>query len=88
MSRLDSGVTEYVHCQAVVDVFFPVGKNGVAYENCNQCFYFVESTQRCALTKEKSAFPNQYVGDCCPLKPVNISDDGEIMTTKEKEFYE
>ena len=84
MAFLDSGVVEYVHCQATVDVFFPVDNRGNADISCNQCFFFRRNYQTCGLNGEVCQYPNKYVGSCCPLKPVeeennNNTTEGESV---------
>ena len=69
MDGFESGVSSYVHARAIVDVFFPVDKRGNAEINCFQCYYFRRNYQTCGLNGEIVAFPNKFVGQCCPLKP-------------------
>ena len=78
MAHLDSGVTAYVHAQALVDVYFPVDSRGNEDISCRQCyFYRGDSSNRCGLNHEVCAYPNKYVGDGCPLYRVD-DDTGEI----------
>lgn len=71
MAQLDSGVSDYVHCQATVDVFFPIDRRGNADISCNQCFFFRRNYQTCGLNGEVCQYPQKYVGGSCPLKPVD-----------------
>lgn len=87
MSAFESGVQDYVHATATVDVFFPIDKNGNAYVRCDQCYYFKEQSKRCALNGEVCAFPTKYVGDSCPLTPVVDEATGEIIKSNLKENY-
>jgi hypothetical protein len=68
MPDFDSGVTNYIHGQAIVDVYFPVDAKGNADVCCRQCYYFRTSSNSCALNGEVCAYPNKYVGANCPLK--------------------
>ena len=78
MSAFESGVSAYVHAQAVVDVYFPVDSRGNPEISCRQCFFFRgESSNRCGLNHEVCAYPNKYVGDSCPLHRID-DDTGEI----------
>lgn len=74
MANFDTGVASYIHAQAVVDVYFPVDSKGIPDISCNQCFYYRRSYQTCGLNGEVCAYPNKYVGACCPLKSVDESD--------------
>lgn len=67
MPDFESGVASYIHAQATVDVFFPVDSKGNAEISCRMCYYFRTSSNSCALNGEVCAFPNKYVGACCPL---------------------
>lgn len=69
MPNFETGVASYIHAQATVDVFFPVDAKGNADISCRQCYFFRTSSNSCALNGEVCAFPNKYVGACCPLKP-------------------
>ena len=73
MACFDTGISEYVHAIAKVDVYFPVDSRGNAYCCCNQCFFFREASKSCALNHEVCAFPNKYVGGSCPL--MSVSDE-------------
>lgn len=71
MAYLDSGVSDYIHCQATVDVFFPIDRKGVADVSCAQCFFFRKNYSTCGLNGEVCQYPSKYVGGSCPLKPVD-----------------
>ncbi len=77
MASFDSGVSAYVHAQAVVDVYFPVDAKGNADISCSQCYYYRESSKRCGLNWEVCQYPNKYVGASCPLVRVD-EDTGEV----------
>ena len=70
MANFDTGVSEYVHAQATVDVFFPVDWKGNADICCDQCYFFRRSYKTCGLNGEVCQYPNKYVGGSCPLTPV------------------
>ena len=67
MPQFDSGINDYIHAQATVDVFFPVDFRGNADISCNQCFFFRRNYQTCGLNGEVCQYPQKYVGDNCPL---------------------
>lgn len=70
MSNFDSGVESYVHARTVVDIYFPVDSRGNADISCSQCYYFRRQSKTCALNGEVCQYPDKYVGDSCPLEPV------------------
>ena len=67
----DSGVAAYVTGVANIKVYFPVARNGNAAINCKQCPYLSTNERMCQLNKAPVAFPNQYVGDNCPLERID-----------------
>lgn len=71
-AKFESGVSQYVHGIAMVEVYFPVDSKGAEYCNCEQCFYYRESSRSCAINHETVAFPSRYVGSSCPL--IRVSD--------------
>jgi hypothetical protein len=78
MPNFETGVSSYIHAQAVVDVFFPVDSKGYADISCAQCYYFKEYSKRCGLNNEICAYPQKYVGSSCPLHRLD-DDTGEII---------
>ena len=70
MANFDTGVSRYIKARAVVEVGFPVDWRGSVDISCKQCNFFVRATQRCGLTQQVVNFPEKYVGDSCPLEPV------------------
>ena len=70
MSRFDSGVKDYVRSRATVEVYFPVDWRGNADISCDQCFFFRRNYKTCGLNGEVCQYPSKYVGDSCPLEPV------------------
>ena len=77
MANFDNGIATYIHAQATVDVWFPVDRKGNADISCFQCYYYRRSYQTCGLNGEVCAYPDKYVGSCCPLKPVDDSNANE-----------
>lgn len=73
MAFFESGISDYIHAVAKVDIYFPVDHKGNSHICCDQCYFYRESSHSCALTHEPSTFPSRWVGDACPLMPV--SDD-------------
>ena len=67
MPCFDSGVSAYIKAYAVVEVNFPVDDKGRADISCRQCPYFSANSRICQLYKRTPAYPEKYVGDCCPL---------------------
>lgn len=74
MANFESGVADYIHARATVDIYFPVDHNGNADISCTQCFFFRKNYQTCGLNGEVCQYPQKYVGDSCPLKPVEEGD--------------
>lgn len=66
--RFESGVSSYIKGTAIVNVYFPVDKKGIADCSCRQCRYFRQQSRTCALTGDICAYPDHYVGQNCPLK--------------------
>lgn len=73
--RFESGVTEYVHGMATIEVFFPKDSRGNADISCYQCKFFSRNNGVCQITKEVTAYPTKYVGSNCPLE---IENGGNI----------
>ena len=78
MANFETGVSSYVHAQALVDVYFPVDDKGRSDISCSQCYFFREAAKRCGLNWEIVAYPNKYVGTSCPLQRVD-EDTGELI---------
>lgn len=70
MPDFSSGVASYVKAQATVTVFFPVDSKGNSDISCYQCQFFSRNNGICQLTKEITAYPQRFVGGCCPLKRI------------------
>lgn len=81
MADFESGVAEYVHAQAVVDVYFPVDFHGNADISCEQCYFFRRSYKTCGLNGEVCQYPNKYVGGSCPL---HIAEEENNNTMEEQ----
>jgi len=78
-AKFESGVSAYVHGVALVEVYFPVDSKGTDYCNCEQCYYFRDSSRSCALNHETIAFPGRYVGNSCPLIRVTDSQYADLQ---------
>ena len=66
-NRFESGVSSYIKGTATVSVYFPVDRKGNPDCSCRQCRYFRQQSRTCALTGDISAYPDNYVGQNCPL---------------------
>lgn len=76
MGKFDAGVKRYIEAVATVRTFFPVSWRDSVDISCKHCNFYVRATQRCGLTQQIVNYPEQYVGECCPLEPV-IEEEGE-----------
>lgn len=70
MANFDSGVASYVKAYAVINVYFPVDDKGRQEIACKHCPYLSSNERMCQLNKEPVAYPNKFVGDHCPLYPI------------------
>lgn len=70
MANFDTGVSRYIKARAVVEVGFPVDWRGSVEIACKHCNYFSRSTGRCNLTQRVVNYPEKYVGEDCPLEPI------------------
>ena len=70
MANFESGVKRYITGAYVVKVSFPVDFKDNAEIACKHCPYLSSNERICQLNKKPVAFPNKYVGDFCPLKPL------------------
>ena len=75
MAFFETGVADYIHARATVDVFFPVDHKGNADISCKQCFFFRRNYSTCGLNGEVCQYPNKYVGGSCPLKRVDETNN-------------
>lgn len=74
MSRFDSGVKSYIRAKATVLVTFPVDFRDNPHVCCALCPYYRRNYRNCGLNGEIVAFPDQYIGNRCPLEFI---DEGE-----------
>lgn len=74
----ESGISDYVHAVAKIDVYFPVDSRGNSHICCEQCFYYRESSHSCALNHEVCSFPSKYVGGMCPLVSVDDAQGKKV----------
>lgn len=70
MARFESGVASYIKAYAVIEVYFPVDDKGRAAVACEYCPYLSSNSRICQLNKKIVAYPEKYVGDYCPLNPI------------------
>ena len=70
MPNFESGVASYIRAYAVVEVNFPVDDKGRADISCKQCPYLSVTSRICQLNKKPIAYPEKFVGDYCPLQPI------------------
>ena len=70
MANFESGVSRYIKGRATVEVNFPVDWRGNAEIACKHCDYFHSTSRKCGLNHHVVNFPEKYVGEYCPLVPV------------------
>ena len=75
MANFQSGIAGYVKTYAVVNVNFPVDDKGRAEIMCKHCPYLSSNERMCQLNKEPVAYPNRYVGNACPLMPLEVNNN-------------
>ena len=75
MANFDSGVKAYIKGVCTIEVGFPVDWHDRAEIACKHCPYLASNERRCLLNNEPVAYPNKYVGDHCPLTPVEEVED-------------
>lgn len=68
MANFDSGVKGYVKANCTVTVYFPIDFKDRKEIACKHCPYLSSNERMCQLNKHPVAFPNQYVGQMCPLE--------------------
>ena len=68
MANFDSGVKGYITGQYLVKVHFPVDWKDRSEIACKHCPYLSSNERMCQLNKMPVAYPNNYVGDYCPLE--------------------
>ena len=77
MANFETGIKAYIKATAVVETFFPIDFKGNAEIACKHCNYYVRATQRCGLTQMIVNYPDKYVGECCPLEPIETTEEFE-----------
>lgn len=70
MANFETGVSRYIKARAVVEVGFPVDWRGSVEIACKHCPFYRPSTRQCGLTQSVVNYPEKFVGDCCPLEPI------------------
>lgn len=78
MANFESGVKEYITGTYMVEVNFPVDFKDNAEIACKHCPYLSSNERICQLNKKPVAFPNKYVGDFCPLKPLEREEKENV----------
>lgn len=87
MANFETGITSYIHSQAIVDVYFPIDDRGNSHVNCRNCYFYRDASHRCGLNYEICSFPDKYVGDACPLTPATDDDTGEIELFTDGKYH-
>ena len=70
MANFESGVKGYITGTYTIEVHFPIDFKDNAEIACKHCQYLSSNERMCQLNKMPVAFPNKYVGDFCPLIPL------------------
>ena len=78
MANFDSGVKGYVTGQYLVKVHFPIDFRDNVAIACKYCQFLSSNERMCQLNKMPVAFPNKYVGDFCPLKPLESEEKENV----------
>ena len=78
MANFESGVKEYITGTYMVEVNFPVDFKDNAEIACKHCPYLSSNERICQLNKKPVAFPNKYVGDFCPLEPLEREEKENV----------
>lgn len=78
MANFESGVKSYITGIYVVKVAFPVDFKDNAEISCKHCPYLSSNERICQLNKKPVAFPNKYVGDFCPLIPLEREETENV----------
>ena len=78
MANFDSGVKGYVTGQYLVKVHFPIDFRDNVEIACKHCPYLSSNERLCQLNKKPVAYPNKYVGDFCPLKPLESEEKENV----------
>ena len=75
MANFESGVKRYIKGRVTLEVGFPVDWRDNPEIACKHCRFFVRATNRCGLTQDVVNYPDKYVGETCPLEPVEEEND-------------
>lgn len=62
-----TGTSGFIHCQAFIQMHFPIGADGKARVCCDQCLFYRNSTNRCGITMTPCFDARRYVGNDCPF---------------------
>ena len=78
MANFESGVKGYITGTYTVSVRFPIDFKDNAEIACKHCPYLSSNERICQLNKKPVAFPNKYVGDFCPLEPLEREEKENV----------
>lgn len=78
MANFDSGVKRFIKTYAIVETLFPVDWKDNAEIACKHCNFFVRATMRCGLNQQIVNYPDKYVGEFCPLQPVEEKENENV----------
>ena len=79
MANFYSGCKGFVVMEYTVRVNFPIDWKDRAEVACKHCPYLSSNERICQLNKKPVAFPNKYVGDFCPLKPLEREEKENVQ---------
>ena len=68
MTKIDSGVKDFIRGTAEITVNFPVDWSDRAYVCCMQCQFLSSNERMCQLNKRPVQFPQRSIGYDCPLR--------------------
>ena len=78
MANFDCGVKAYIFGEYTIRISVPVDFKDNAEIACKHCPYLSSNERLCQLNKKPVAFPNKYVGDFCPLKPLESEEKENV----------
>lgn len=78
MANFDSGIKKFIKAYAVVEVNFPVDWKDKSEIACKHCDFYIRATQRCALNQKIVNNPEHFVGEYCPLTPIEEKENEDV----------
>lgn len=78
MANFETGVKSYIRARVTLEVGFPVSWRGEPDISCKHCNFFVRATQRCGLNQELVNYPEKYIGESCPLEPIEEQEKENV----------